>query len=100
MPAPQPGRTSPTMPKTVEDIISDMYPEQDTLFDMEAAPREDRAIEILSLLQDVWAHMPSHSFASILNDTVLLTGEYLTDLDDTELVRRLTLLLNSLSRTV
>lgn len=89
------------MPKTVDDIISDMYPEQGTLFDMEAEHREDsRSIEILSLLQDLWAYMPNHSFTSLMNETVLLTGEYLTDLDDTELIRRLTLLLNSFSRTV
>lgn len=88
------------MPKTVEDIIRDMYPEQEALFDLEAEPREDsRAIEVLSLLQEVWAYMPHHSFTTLLHESVLLPGEHLTDLDDTETVRRLTLLLKALSTT-
>lgn len=90
------------MAKTVDDIIRDMYPDQDSLFEADPGLREEpdsRAMEILALLQDIWEYLPEESFASLITKVLLIPGEDLDQLDDAETQKRLIMVLRSLQHS-
>lgn len=72
------------MTKSVDEILADMYPEQQPLFEMEHTPRpEERIPEILALLQDAWMLNPDVRFFQLLWN-IFQTDEPLSTLHSTE----------------
>lgn len=72
------------MTKSVDEILADMYPEQQPLFGMNPTPRpEERIPEILALLQDAWMQNPDARFFQLLWN-VFQTKESLDTLHNME----------------